>query len=296
MFKSIFDTVWAFDVEWVPDHLAGRLLYGDALEGASEGEVLDRMWQEGGATSEDPTPFLKTIACRVVSVAAVERKVTQGGVRLNLLSLPRDVHDPEQASEAHILRTFMTAIGDRLPQLVGFNSNDADLKILIQRSLVNSIRADGFNRRPDKPWLGIDYYARDNDCHVDIKQVVSGWGKGTPSLHELATLCGIPGKIDMDGDGVAGSWLRGEHQQIVNYNECDAITTYLVWLRLALFGGKLTEDQYVTEIDLVRELIAREGAQPGKEHLVRYAEAWDRLERLIERYDESPPLFVRHSR
>ena len=27
MFKSVFDKVWAFDCEWVPDPAAGRALY-----------------------------------------------------------------------------------------------------------------------------------------------------------------------------------------------------------------------------------------------------------------------------
>lgn len=288
MFKSIFDIVWAFDVEWVPDQLAGRLLYRIDNEDATEREIVERMWQEAGASEIDPTPFLKTVACRVVSIAAVERRVMEdGSVRLSLLSLPRDVGDPVQSSERHILQKFLQAIGDHGPQLVGFNSASADLKILIQRALVNRVPAGGFNKRPDKPWQGIDYYARDHDCHVDIKQVVSGWGKGTPSLHELATLCGVPGKFDMDGDGVAESWLRGEHQQIVDYNECDAITTYLVWLRLAYFGGWFTGEQYEAEIDLVRELIERETAGGVKPHLQRYRAEWERLEQLIEHFDES---------
>lgn len=287
MFKKIFDTVWAFDVEWVPDQLAGRLLYG-IDEDASEQEIVERMWKEAGATEDDPAPFLKTIACRIVSIAAVERRVMDDGdVRLLLVSLPRDVNDPAQTSERYMIQRFLNAVGEQRPQLVGFNSASADLKILIQRALVNRVRADGFNRRPNKPWEGVDYYVRDNDCHVDIKQVVSGWGKGTPSLHELATLCGVPGKFDMDGDGVAASWLRGEHQKIVDYNECDAITTYLVWLRLAYFGGWFTEPQYDAELDLVRELIDRETAGGLKPHLQRYRAEWERLEQIIERHHGS---------
>ena len=44
--------------------------------------------------------------CRLVSVAAVERRVMQGGeVVLHLLSLPHDPGDPEQCREAAILGT-----------------------------------------------------------------------------------------------------------------------------------------------------------------------------------------------
>lgn len=288
MFKTILNTTWAFDVEWVPDQLAGRLLHGIEDVGATERAILERMWKEGGASEEDPTPFLKTIMCRVVSIAVLERRVLEGGVSLRLLSLPKDVSDPGASSERAILSAFLDAIGRFKPQLVGFNSSDADLKILIQRALVNRISARDFNDRPDKPWLGTDYYARDNDCHVDIKQVVSAWGKGTPSLHELATLCGIPGKMDMDGDAVAEAWLSGRHQTIVDYNECDAVTTFLVWLRLAHFGGKISSEQYEYEENEVRELLMREADENGKQHLGRYLDEWHRLESIIEHFDEAP--------
>jgi 3'-5' exonuclease len=292
MFKTIKDNLWAFDVEWVPDQLAGRLLYGIEDVGATERQIFERMWAEGGATAENPQPFLKTVACRVVSIAALERRAHRDGVTLRLLALPRDASDPEQASERHILSTFLNAVGEYTPQLVGFNSSDADLKILIQRALTNRIQAVKFNSRPNKPWEGIDYYARDNDCHIDIKQVVSAWGKGTPSLHEIATLCGVPGKMDMDGDAVADAWLSGNHQKIVDYNECDAVTTFLVWLRLAYFGGKISAEQYEYEEEEVRELLMREATDNGKEHLGRYLDEWHRLESIIEQYDEAS-LFAR---
>src|SRR5690625_7935544 len=73
MFKEMFDRVWAFDAEWVPDQLAGRLLYDVDDEAATEREIIERMWKEGGATEEDPMPFLKMVACRVVSIAVLER-------------------------------------------------------------------------------------------------------------------------------------------------------------------------------------------------------------------------------
>ena len=61
MFKTVSDKVWAFDMEWVPDARAGRLLYPErTAECGSEGEVMQVMWEEGGATEEDltPSPFV----------------------------------------------------------------------------------------------------------------------------------------------------------------------------------------------------------------------------------------------
>lgn len=281
MIKTVPDRVWAFDCEWIPDPLAGRLLY-DLPDATPPADVMRRMWDEGGADEEDPTPYLKTAVCRVVSIAAVERREKGGQVSLSLVSIPREVDDVEETREATVIGRFLQGIGDRKPQLVGYNSFNADLKILIQRGVILGLRAAGFSARPDKPWQGMDYFARHADAHVDLKDVWSGFGKGTPSLHEMAVQSGIPGKLDIDGDAVASLWLEGNLRKIVQYNECDALTTYLVWLRLAHFAGHFTSEQYEDEQQHVRTLIETERTTPGREHLGTYLEAWDRLRALVE--------------
>ncbi len=280
MIKKVPARVWAFDCEWVPDPLGGRLLYDMPAE-AAPADVMRRMWDEGGADEVDPTPYLKTAVCRVVSIAAVERREQRGETTLALHSIPSDVEDPKEVAEATVIGRFLQGIGDRRPQLVGYNSFNADLKILIQRGVILGVRAAGFCNRPDKPWEGYDYFARHAEAHVDLKDVWSGFGKGTPSLHEMAVQSGIPGKLDIDGDAVASLWLEGNLRKIVQYNECDALTTYLMWLRLAHFAGHFTDDAYVREQDLVRELIEREKTTPGREHLENYLAEWDRLRTLV---------------
>jgi hypothetical protein len=281
MFKTVRNRVWAFDAEWIPDPSAGRLLY-DLPDEMPDVDVLRHMWKEGGATDEDPTPYLKTVVCRIVSVAAVERAFSGSETKLHLLSLPRDVSDPDQISERNIVSTFLDKIGQYRPQLVGFNSASADLKAFIQRAIVLGIQAKDFCSRPNKPWEGDDYFdSRNSEASIDMKEVVGGWGKATPSLNEIATLSGIPGKIDVDGEKVAFLWLDGKLDEIVAYNEFDALTTYLVWLRVAHFGGHFTDQEYETEQQLVRELVSSE-IENGKTHLQKYLEEWDQLKERIE--------------
>lgn len=277
MFKTIQKTVWAYDVEWVPDPNAGRTLLGLGND-LSDQAVVERMWTHGGATDENPMPYLKTVMCRIVSIVALQRREHEDGrVSLDLLSLPRDVNDPASCDEATMVGTFLDAAGRHCPQLVGYNSADADLKILLQRAVVHGLQAGRFCARPEKPWEGVDYFARDSEYNIDLMRIVGGWGKATPSLHEMATLSGIPGKMDVDGNAVAVLWLQGYHQRIVDYNECDALTTYLLWLRIAHLAGKFTSDEYAAEQDRVRYLLETLGARPGKEHLTAYLKEWDRL-------------------
>jgi glucose-1-phosphatase len=63
----------------------------------------------------------------------------------------------------------------------------------------------------------------------------------------------------------------------VQYNVRDALTTYLVWLRIAHFGGFFMDEAYREEQARVRVLIAEKAQSPRYEHLLAYQEEWDRL-------------------
>jgi 3'-5' exonuclease len=139
MFKSIGDCVWAFDLEWVPDPEAGRRIYRLPIA-LTDAEVLSEMWKHGGASEVEPQPYLKTVLCRIVSIAAVIRKrKSDGTVKLDLTSLPKRPNQPQPEQE--LVCTFLSSLGKARPQLVGFNSAGCDLPILIQRGIAKCIAA-----------------------------------------------------------------------------------------------------------------------------------------------------------
>lgn len=282
MFKSVHTNVWAFDAEWVPDPETGRRVYG--LDAAlADAEVVAEMFRRGGATEEEPRPYLKTALCRLVSVSAVARTVEASGVvRLQLHSLPATA-DPRsaEAAEAEILRRFLDGVGRAKPQMVGYNSASSDFHILVQRGVVTGIQAAEFAARPDKPWEGVDYFGG-GEWHIDLIEILAGRGRARPSLHEMAAACGIPGKFTGAGDDVLDLWTQGRLDAIVAYNEFDALTTYLLWLRVAHFAGFFDADQYQTEQQRLRELLQREGARAGRGHLGDYLTQWHRVRRSDE--------------
>jgi predicted PolB exonuclease-like 3'-5' exonuclease len=279
MLKRLEKKVWAFDVEWVPDPVSGRLAYNLDSSMPDE-EVLQVMWNKGGATEEVPRPYLKTVLCRVVSVAVVMREKSDGGnidLRIRSFPGPEDMNP----SEGALIARFLKGVGNNKPQLIGFNSVQADLMILAQRSVVNGISLPEFCRRPDKPWLGVDYFGKGSDWNVDLKDALSSWGKTSTSLHEIASSCGIPGKIDVDGSNVVDLWRGGNIRKIVQYNECDSITTYLLWLRLAHFCGFFNREQFDREVRQMEDLLVKGAAEPGNDHMVTYLEKWRGMRALI---------------
>lgn len=277
MIRTIADQVWAFDLEWVPDPATGRRVY-DLPSDMPDSDVIEVMWREGGATDEAPHPYLKTILCRVVSIAAVTRKKCEDGrVVVTLASLPRSGDD--EMTERELLQRFLTQLGQTSPkpQLVGFNSHDSDLPILVQRGIANGLNVRGFCARPNKPWEGFDYFSKNGDGHIDLRDIVSGFGKTRGmTLHELATACRIPGKMGTKGDDVMALWVAGDIRQIVEYNQYDALTTYLLWLRTARFAGLFSDDDFITEEGRVRDLLDQR-ISAGDEHLARYRGKWAAL-------------------
>ena len=260
---------WVFDCEWAPDLAAGRRLYHLGAD-VPDDEVLRVMWEQGGATEENPQPFLKTVLCRIVSIAVLVRVETAGGVKLHLWTLPER---PEDASmtEASILARFLGKYDRAHPTLVGYNSRFSDIHILAQRAIVNGLSLPWFAKQVcGKPW--------DMDA-IDLMDVVGGLKKGTGcSLNEIANLCGIPGKLDTTGDDVARLFYGGKRREIVEYNAFDAITTYLLWLRVEHFKGTFGVTQYAEEQQRVRDFLVEKSAEPDCAFLTRYVEAWDALQ------------------
>lgn len=275
--RTILPRLFAFDIEWIPDPEAAHRLYGvdiSTTQGMEEGYRI--LWEKAGATESNPHPFVKLTVSRIVSICGIYREIeTSGEPILKLVSLPGNPTDPEQQKECNILRGMNRSLSEKKPQLVGFNSARSDLPIIINRSVIHGLNSFGWAKRPDKPWEGSDYFSQHGDFHIDLGPIL-GWGTQMPTLHEIATSSGIPGKIDVSGASVADMWLNGKIKEIVHYNEFDAFTTFLLWARVAHFASLLDDHAYEVELIKVEELLKAE-IEKGKSHLERYLEEWKRI-------------------
>lgn len=276
--RDIPERVWFFDMEWVPDAAGSRRLFADLPADATERDAIERLWKEYPRT-DGGTPFLKYLFSRVVSISFLSRLVVykdaEPTVTFRLQSLPKLPVGTADIDEATIINEFLTLIGERHPQLVGFNSYESDVQVLIQRGLVNELTAPMFCKRPEKKWDGGDYFGKwDNEEHLDLIKLFSN-GQMKPRLNEIAKLCGFPGKMDVDGEQVVDLWLARELNKIVEYNQIDVLNTYLVWLRVVHFCGKLKEEEYVNEQDEFRSFLETEAAKPNNEHIARFLDKWE---------------------
>jgi predicted PolB exonuclease-like 3'-5' exonuclease len=268
-----------YDLEWVPDAAGAKRLF-DLPEDTPEIEAMQALWQHmpNYDAEKMPRPFLKYMFSRVVSIAFLSRKtVYRDGEKqpeFALNSLPKLPLQEGDLNEGEMIGRFLYMIGERKPQLVGFNSGESDMQVLIQRGMINEVSAPKFSERPAKPWEGKDYFdARNSEGHLDMLKRLSG-GAMSPKLDELAKLCGYPGKIDVKGDQVTDLWLAGDFTKIVEYNMIDTLNTYFVWLRMAYFSGLFSEEDYFAEHEAFRSFLEAETEKPEKAFLAEFLAKW----------------------
>lgn len=278
MIKGFSNQTCVFDCEWVPCAATLRRLLALPAD-TSEAEVFKQGWAHFRKADDLERPFLKLVLNRVVSLAALFRdRGRDGRVKLQLCAAGIDTYD-----EGELISTFLERVGYGVPdqgyQLWGFNSRDSDLTLLEQRAVALDLSCPHFNNPVANRYAGIDYHDPYNGGHVDLMKLLGGYGKGaTPSLHEMAAACAIPGKLGLTGEDVAPYYLQGRIAEIVAYNQLDVFTTHLLMLRVAHYAGRLTRADYDQEVAAFEELLTAE-TERGNVAAAQFDAAWVRYER-----------------
>ena len=69
-------------------------------------------------------------------------------------------------------------------------------------------------------------------------------------------------------------WLERDITRIVEYNRIDTLNTYLVWLRVAYFCGKLGEEDYFNELEQFREFLEFEAEKDANQYIGDFLSKW----------------------
>ncbi len=253
--------VFVFDIETVPDIASGKRLYN--LEGLPDNDVAQALFklrrQETGGSE-----FLRLHLQRIVAISVVLRS----NDHLKVWSLGE-----QDSSEKELIERFFSGIEKFTPTLVSWNGSGFDLPVLHYRALLHGVSAprywDSGDLNNDFRWN--NYLNRYHYRHMDVMDILAGYqSRANAPLDEIALLLGFPGKMGKQGSQVWDSFQKGEIADIRNYCETDVLNTYLVYLRLELFRGKLDAEQYERECQRVRETLLRE----NKPHLLEFLNAW----------------------
>ena len=238
----------AFDLETVPDIDAGRkaLSLDDSVTDTDVRRLMGEFYAKGGQTPEEA--FVKVPLQKIVCLGAIYADRLDRGpwnvVRSGVAHIG-------VRTERQIVSGFIESLGAApSPQLIGFNSSSFDLPVLRYRAFALEVPAQIIHRGNGK-----DYWYRFGKDHIDICDVMSGFGASTkPSLVELAALLGVRAKANgVDGSAVEAMIDGGRVEEVAAYCETDVAMTYLIFLRYSLVIGDLDNDSYGLSLNKLRD-------------------------------------------
>jgi predicted PolB exonuclease-like 3'-5' exonuclease len=254
--------VLVFDIETVPDVEGGRRLFG--LEGLDDDEVAHVMYAKRAQETGGKSEFLRHHLQRVVAISLVLRTDN----RLHIWSLGEP-----GSGEAELIERFFEGLERYFPLLVSWNGRGFDLPVLHYRALVHGISAPRYweTGEHESGFRWNNYLNRFHERHTDLMDVLAGYeSRAYASLHEVATLLGLPGKLGMSGADVWERFRALDIESIRDYCETDVLNTYLVYLRYELMRGRQTPEGYELACRALREALAHE----PRPHLRAFLDAW----------------------
>jgi predicted PolB exonuclease-like 3'-5' exonuclease len=250
--------ILVFDIETIPDAAGLRKLW-ELDAGVSDEAVVELASQRRRqATGSD---FLPPHLHRVVAISCAMRE--RDSVRIWSLGSPQD-------GERDLVQRFFDGIEKYTPQLVSWNGSGFDLPVLHYRALFHGIAGccywDTGEDNKDFKWN--NYLSRFHNRHTDLMDVLAGYqNRAWAPLDEIAQLCGLPGKLGMDGSQVWPAYRRGEIGAIRDYCETDVANTYVLFLRFQMIRGLLTPEAYAREVELLRAFIGAQDAAHWREFI-----------------------------
>jgi predicted PolB exonuclease-like 3'-5' exonuclease len=254
--------VLVFDIETIPD-VAGLRVLREAASTLSDADVLaaERAEREAAGRSEMLPLYLQ----RVIVISCVFRSA-KGLVVQSFV-------DRDGASEGKVIQTFFDKIEKHQPQLVSWNGGGFDLPVLHYRGLKHGVVADKYwdLGEDDREYKWNNYISRYHTRHLDLMDLLALYQpRANAPLDAMAKLCGLPGKLGMDGSQVHAAFLDGKLEDIRRYCETDVMNTWLMYCRFQTMRGGLTEAEHAREVALARESLAG----LDEPHWVEYLAAW----------------------
>ena len=227
-------------------------------------------------------PFPPTWAHRIIVIGCLWLDSNYQLRRLGVVgNLPQGSRGPDTAANAathaaiddreerELLVDFSRFVGRAHPVLVTYNGRTFDLPVIALRSLCHGVPLGWYYR--DR---GVRYrYSEEG--HLDLCDWLADHGATrSGSLDSVARLCGLPGKVGVDGSQVEGLYRAGHLASIQSYCLADITQTAFVFLRFRLLQGILSYDAYRAAVTNLLTALEADGRVPqvisaiDREHLL----------------------------
>ena len=238
----------AFDIETIPDPDLGRRLLGiEGDDAVVVREMVRRRLEESGGRTDYPQSPWHRIVCVCVSL------LDPASGKVEIRSLGGEPFD-ERSHVEGFFRLFDDA-PDTI-RIVSWNGGGFDLPVLRYRAMMLGVAAPAFYR-DDEERRPNNYQNRYHDLHVDLMDVLSGYGASSRvGLGTIGPVLSLPGKTFLDRP-VYDHILDGEGVRVTEYCKLDTVQTLLVFLTWAFHCGRLSREDLRRHVDSLRAEIDR---------------------------------------
>jgi 3'-5' exonuclease len=255
-------SVLVFDIETIPDIAGLRALRGaDASASDADVYAAEQAERKAGGKSDMLPLYLQ----RVLVISCVYRSAK--GLTVQSFA------DRNGNDESSVIQTFFDKIEKHQPQLVSWNGGGFDLPVLHYRGLKHGVVADKYwdMGEDDREYKWNNYISRYHMRHLDMMDLLALYQpRANAPLDAMAKLCGLPGKLGMDGSQVYPAYLDGKLEEIRRYCETDVMNTWLLYCRFQKMRGGFTGAEHEREMALARESLAA----IDEPHWAEYLAAW----------------------
>lgn len=273
--------ILSFDIETIPDIAALRRIYQFAPE-VGDAEAAEMAARVHRQKIDRATDFLPPHLHRAIVISCALRRAD----KIKVFSLAEPEYD-----EAGAVRMFFKIIGKYAPQLVSWNGGGFDLPLLHYRAMALGISAPLYwetgETRDDFRFN--NYHYRYGGRHTDLMDALSRYQRPAPPLDEFARLCGLPGKMGIDGAQVWPLYQAGKIEEIKHYCESDALNAYLLYQRFRYFRGQIGGEELAAENRLAREYLNAD-ADKWAQFLAEWEEDGENDANGEDQSAEKPPL------
>jgi predicted PolB exonuclease-like 3'-5' exonuclease len=255
-------SVLVFDIETIPDVAGLRALRGAPADTPGADVLASELAERKEAGRSDMLPLYLQ---RVLVVSCVYRSAKGLTVQSFV--------DRTGGDEGGVIQTFFDKIEKHQPQLVSWNGGGFDLPVLHYRGLRHGVVADKYwdMGEDDREYKWNNYISRYHMRHLDMMDLLALYQpRANAPLDAMAKLCGLPGKLGMDGSQVHQAYLDGKLEDIRRYCETDVMNTWLLYCRFQKMRGGFTAIEHEREVQLAREVL---GAI-DEPHWAEYLAAW----------------------
>ncbi len=225
-----------FDVESVADgELVAAIQYPKEKR-ISPVQAIERY--RGERLEKYDSDFIPYTFQKPVSVA-----VAKVNARFELIDLVT-LDDPQYRTPVIVENFWRGWLQYQQPTLVSFNGRGFDIPLLELSAFRYGVAVPAWFNMQDRSFdqKRNRYNLR---SHLDLQDLFTNFGatRLNGGLNLIATLLGLPGKMDIAGHMVQNLYDEGSLAEINSYCRCDVLDTYLVFLRAMVLTGQLPLQQ-----------------------------------------------------